>query len=111
MGLEPTEANRDPVASEPILGLETTGAEPLRWEERTPLVLDPACRYCGEPSKVGEVFCERCGMRLPVVESARSLERASVRCPACGSPGQGETCSGCGGMLPPPEVAPLANRA
>ncbi len=110
--LEPTRLEDVAVVVEPLADLEQTLADPLPWEERTPAVFTPVCRYCATPAQLGEVLCGRCGMRLPLLQTATAPpERAGARCPSCGSVSPAEICPGCGGRVRSPEAPPLAKRA
>ncbi len=100
--LEPTRVEEVTVSVEEIPELERTHADPLPWEERTPVVLAPLCRYCRTPSRPGEVLCGHCGMRLPFSEPAaagRVSERPAGRCPSCGWLGLADVCPECGGRF------------
>lgn len=63
------------------------------------------CRYCQNVQAQG-LFCDRCGMRLPVLPVAASGPTASeqihwVRCRACGAPAKaGQRCGDCGQLVP-----------
>jgi hypothetical protein len=84
--------------------------EPLEVERVVPEPREPSleawrpvvCRYCRTQAGEGQAFCERCGMRLPVLGRAGGEEEpvVAVRCRSCGAVGSGTTCLGCGARLP-----------
>lgn len=113
-GLEPTVHPPAVVEGEGALevvpDLEPTSSDPLAWEDRTPLLLAPLCRYCRTPANPGEVMCGRCGMQLPLVRPvAEDLPDDSLRCcPGCGTRSGREICPECGGRMPVSSGSPLA---
>jgi hypothetical protein len=109
-GLEAVAAEAE---GEAVPGLEPTSSDPLAWEERTPMVLAPHCRYCRTPAVPGEVICGRCGMQLPLFRPAmaQSPEGVSWRCPSCGASVPADVCPGCGGRMPGSSGSPLVDRA
>src|SRR5512142_371255 len=86
-GLEPTRLPEAPLppGSESVPGLEPTGLGALLVsDEPRPAVV--ACPYCRTPSAAVAVFCESCGMKLPIYRPRpRSETSASpARCRECG---------------------------
>jgi hypothetical protein len=87
------------VAAEVVPGLEATALEPAAEPTATGGVV---CRYCSTPWQAAYgIFCPRCGMRVPAVQSvpkAQAGDAGARPCPGCGTPGQtvGAHCTTCG---------------
>ncbi len=82
--------------------------------QRTAFATGPVtCRYCRNVQATGSL-CERCGMKLPVVNVAPvdavqgkmlSAFESKVRCKSCGAPAQaGGRCGDCGREVPYPDA-------
>jgi len=97
--LEATRAEAVDVAEETVPDLEQTG-EPIPGDVPTPYPAMVACRYCHEPAEPGQRICERCGMRLPVVEAgpAAAAEDGARPC-NCGALVRGGRCPVCGARI------------
>ncbi|HTP52049.1 MAG TPA: hypothetical protein VMK42_15245 [Anaeromyxobacteraceae bacterium] len=96
VAVEPTLAARVNPAVEPLAGLEPTLAEPVPDDGREPAAAF-ACRYCRTPAPPTEIFCFRCGMRLPrEAATAAEAARVPVPCRSCGTPTLGTVCIACG---------------
>lgn len=107
-----------PIVSESLEDLERTGIDPVQvvvsaMEDLQPTEVegvpddglpDPlaavTCRYCRNPTRPGEAFCEHCGMRLPTPPEGVEAPPASVLlCRDCGTPVKGASCPGCGARV------------
>lgn len=81
--------------------------------QRTALATGPvACRYCRHVQASGSL-CERCGMKLPVVNAEPAAivgtmigsSDTKARCRSCGAPAKaGERCGDCGREVPYPDA-------
>lgn len=82
--------------------------------QRTAFATGPVtCRYCRNVQATG-TLCERCGMKLPIVNvapldaivgKALSDYESKVRCRSCGAPAKaGERCGDCGREVPYPDA-------
>ncbi len=107
-GYAPAEAVHDPapdiedgraapvdVAVEPVPDVERTAAE-IPGDTATAVPAFATCRYCRTPALPGERVCGRCGMRLPVYESAPEGAAAPPRRCSCGAVVTGSLCPSCG---------------
>lgn len=89
------------------------GEEAPPWIEPTSLPAEqlsrdllalPACRSCRMPAAPGDVFCARCGLKLPVPSRPPQTPAPRLRrCRSCGLVGAGDACPGCGARLPAEE--------
>ncbi len=117
--LQPTRHAAAAAVDDPTPDIEATRVAPVDVEveatpdvERTasgipgdlPTVLPATlfCRYCRTPAAPGDRICDRCGMRLPVLDApaaGRGPEDASVgdawRC-SCGTLARASLCPSCG---------------
>jgi hypothetical protein len=96
-GLERTAAAAVAVVAEPLPDLEATAEAPVPGDA-APAGLGAACRYCRTPAAPGQVFCARCGMRLPAGDASRERagEGPGEACWQCGAPALRDTCPSCG---------------
>jgi len=101
--VERTAAETPPmVAIEPLEVERTGGLSSLSGSDGELLAL-AVCRYCKTPAVPDEVFCGRCGLKLPQNrerprESTLGADRR--RCRMCGAWSGGGYCSHCGTPLP-----------
>ncbi len=85
------------------------GEEAPAWIEPTSLPPEqiprdllalPVCRYCRTPAAPADVFCARCGVKLPVHSRRPPTPAPRLRrCRFCGVDGAGDACPQCGARL------------
>ena len=80
---------------QPVPELERTG-DTIPGDAPTAVPAVVTCRYCRTPAVTGERVCGRCGMRLPVFESAPEDTTAAGRRCSCGLWVTGAVCPSCG---------------
>jgi hypothetical protein len=98
--LEPTSTAAVEVTVASIEGLEPTEAEGIPDDPPSPGGSAAACRYCGEAAPLGEIFCARCGMRLPIGDALPPGETPElVLCRDCSVPVRGSSCPSCGARV------------
>lgn len=103
--VEPTSAAPVDVDAVTMPDIERVHAE-IPGDLPTDLPLAPICRYCRTPAVPGEKLCSRCGMRLPVIDSALVTGGAEGvhQCPNCGALATRGLCPACGNRLTPPTL-------